>query len=217
MTCMSTSSREPSIPRAASRRLGRPQKVLRTAWMTVFSAGRLIAFAFSPRPRRRPAKFHGRRIPRMHAAVVETGTWPPLTPNKRCGFPRRPSARPRTSPRANLLDLLGIDDLALRTPRERDCPRPMMFSARRRSVRRPRRKFLKCRSRGGDDVGIVKTFFLRVLAGFTALGSKPPARHWQHPAHRHVVSPPQIHDRSPAAGRAQIINLPPAPQCWSDC
>src|ERR1017187_2330304 len=216
MTCMSTSSRAPSIPTGfVTPSCPSTKKCCRTAWMTVFSAGRLIALAFlstsstSSWEISRSAETTG-CTPRL----LKPRTWPPLTPRYTLRISTSAiCSASNIAARKSSSTCSGLMISPLRTPRERDCPRPVMFSA----------PSALC---SPTTTQIFEVPISRPAMMLESSNISPPGfqgfhrfrRHarreaGRHPAHRHIVRHRQIHRRDGfLLLQTEIMNLLPALQ-----
>src|SRR5665213_487924 len=216
MTCMSTSSRAPSIPTGfVTPSWPSTKKCCRTAWMTVFSAGRLMAFAFlrtsstSSAEISRSAETTG-CMPRL----LNPRTWPPLTPRYTLRISTSAiCSASNIAARKSSSTCSGLMISPLRTPRERAWPRPMMFS-------RPS-AFSSPTTTQIFEVPISRpammlessNIFPPGFQGFHRLRRHDRRGAGHGPAHRHVVRHRQVHRGDGfLLVHAEVVNLPPAPQ-----
>src|ERR1017187_3783487 len=216
MTCMSTSNRAPSIPTGfVTPSWPSTKKGRRTAWMTVFSTSKLITFAFfktsstSSCEISRSAETTG-CTPRL----LKPRTWPPLTPRYTLRISTSAiCSASNIAARKSSSTCSGLMISPLRTPRERACPRPMMFSAPS--------AFCSPTTTQIFDVPISRPAMMLessnisppIFQGFHRLRRHDRRDARRHPAHRHIVRHRQIRRGDGfLLLQTKIVNLLPALQ-----
>jgi hypothetical protein len=104
----------------------------------------------------------------------------------------------------------------LRTPRERDCPRPMMFSVAVGALCSPTTtQILEVPISRPAMMLASSNIFPPGFQGFH-FGCRVRCGAGHHPVHRHIIGHRQVQRAMVLPWRnPQIVNLPPARNCWS--